>query len=47
MYYASITDRVTQVVSKMHTEKYSYVPIHQDDKFYGVFNQDTLFAFVA
>lgn len=47
MYYASITDKVTQVVSKMNKEKYSYVPILQDDKLYGVFSQDTLFTFVA
>lgn len=47
MYYASITDKVTQVVSKMNKEKYSYVPILKDDKLIGVFSQDTLFTFVA
>jgi len=47
MYFASTTNKVTQVISRMNKEKYSYVPILQDGKLKGVFSQDTQFSLIT
>lgn len=47
MYYVSLSSKVNGVIKNMDQNKYSYVPILQEDKLHGVFSQDTLFSYIA
>lgn len=47
MYWVSPQARTFDVLKTMHEQKYSYVPVLEDQQLMGVFSQDTLFSFIA